>query len=131
MLRSIITGMFTSVLISGVLTYWSYTPVSERAIDTMYTSASGIFILYLIYALPITLISGVLTDVLIGNRLKHLPYRLRFFVLAVLYLTLTKDDFDIPVSLSIAGGSAVLYYLISRLLERAFWRVHKKETSVC
>ena len=143
MLRSIIAGMFTSVLISGVLTCWSYTPVSERASDTMYTSASGIFILYLIYALPIILISGFLTDLLIRNKLKHLSTRIRFFLLAILYglsgvligmlliLTLTKDDFDIPVSLSIAGGSAVLYYLISRLLERAFWRVHKKETSVC
>ncbi|HCN56704.1 MAG TPA: hypothetical protein DIS82_01000 [Exiguobacterium sp.] len=143
MLRSIIAGMFTSVLITGVLTCWSYTPVSERASDTMYTSASGIFILYLIYALPIILISGFLTDLLIRNKLKHLSTRIRFFLLAILYglsgvligmlliLTLTKDDFDIPVSLSIAGGSAVLYYLISRLLERAFWRVHKKETSVC
>lgn len=143
MLRSIITGMFTSVLISGVLTCWSYTPVSERAGDTMYTSASGIFILYLIYALPIILISGFLTDVLIRNRLKHLPSRLRFFVLAVLYglsgvligmfliLTLSKEDFDIPASLAIAGGSALLYYLVTYLIERAFRRLDKKETPVC
>ncbi|MCT4791481.1 MULTISPECIES: hypothetical protein [Exiguobacterium] len=44
MLRSIIAGMFTSVLISGVLTCWSSTPMSERASHTMYSSASGIFI---------------------------------------------------------------------------------------
>ncbi|WP_026828373.1 hypothetical protein [Exiguobacterium artemiae] len=85
MFRKIIAVILTSVLVSGILTYCSYTPVSERAGDTMYTSASGIFILYLIYALPIILISGFLTDVLIRNRLKHLPSRLRFFVLAVLY----------------------------------------------
>ncbi|MGE6555526.1 hypothetical protein [Exiguobacterium artemiae] len=143
MFRSIIAGISTSVLVSGILTYWSYTPVSERAGDTMYTSASGIFILYLIYTLPIILISGFLTDVLIRNRLKHLPSRLRFFVLAILYvlsgvligtiliLTFTKETFDVPISLTIAGGSALLYYLVNQLIERAFRRVHKKETSVC
>lgn len=143
MFRRIVAVIFTSVLISGILTYWSYTPVSERAGNTMYTSASGIFILHLMYALPIILISGFLTDLLIQNRLKHLSIRLRFFVLAVLYvlsglligmlliLTLTKDDFDIPVSLAIAGGSALLYYLVSRLLEQVFQRIHKKETPAC
>lgn len=143
MFRRIVAVILTSVLISGILTYWSYTPVSERAGDTMYTSASGIFILHLIYALPIILISGFLTDLLIRNRLKHLSIRIRFFVLAVLYvlsglliemlliLTLTKDDFDIPVSLAIAGGSALLYYLVTYLIERAFRRLDKKETPVC
>ncbi|MCK2157313.1 hypothetical protein [Exiguobacterium sp. 17-1] len=143
MLKKITVVLLTSVLVSGILTYCSYTPVSERAGDTMYTSASGIFILYLIYALPIILISGFLTDVLIRNRLKHLPSRLRFFVLAVLYglsgvligmfliLTLSKEDFDIPASLAIAGGSALLYYLVTYLIERAFRRLDKKETPVC
>lgn len=106
-------------------------------------AASSFFILYLIYVLPIILISGFLTDVLIRNRLIHLSTRVRFFMLAVLYglsgvligmlliLTLSKDDFDVPVSLAIAGGSALLYYLVNQLIERAFRRVHKKETPVC
>lgn len=144
MLRSIIASMFTSVLISGVLTCWSYTPMSERASDTMYSSASGIFVLHLMYTQPIILISGVLTDVLIGNRSKHLfSTWLRFVIQAVLYvlsgvligtiliLTFTKEAFDVPVSLTIAGGSALLYYLVNQLIERAFRRVHKKETPVC
>lgn len=144
MLRSIIAGMFTSVLISGVLTCWSYTPMSERASDTMYSSASGIFIIHLMYTLPILLISGILTDVLIGNRSKHLfSTRLRFVIQAVLYvlsgvligtiliLTFTKETFDVPVSLTIAGGSALLYYLVNQLIERAFRGVHKKETPIC
>ena len=90
------------------------------------------------------LISGVLTDVIIGNRSKHLfSTRLRFVIQAVLYvlsgvligtiliLTFTKEAFDVPVSLTIAGGSALLYYLVNQLIERAFRRVHKKETPVC
>jgi len=143
MFRKMIAVSLTSVLVSGILTYWSYIPVSERASDTMYSSASGIFILHLMYTLPIILISGLLTDVLIWHRLKHLSTRLRLVMEAILYvlsgvligtiliLTFTKEAFDVPVSLTIAGGSALLYYLVNQLIKRAFRRVHKKETPVC
>jgi len=143
MIRSICSALLTSILVSTILTYSSYTPVSERASDTMYTSVSGIFVFYAIYALPIILISGLLTDAFIWNRLKHLSTWVRFFVQSVLYglfgiligtiliLTFTKEAFDVPVSLTIAASSALLYYLVSRLLERIFRRIHKKETPTC
>ncbi len=38
-----------------------------------------------------------------------------------LILTLTKDDFEIPISLLNAGSSALLYFIASRLIERT-WR---------
>ncbi|WP_455687273.1 hypothetical protein [Exiguobacterium artemiae] len=134
MLKKMATVILTSVLVSGFLTYWSYTPMSERADDTMYESASGIFILHMIYALPIILISGFLTDFLVKNGFKGFSsVRLTVVFQAFLYmlsgviigiiliLQFTKDDSNIPISLLIAGSSALLYFIVSRLIERT-WR---------
>lgn len=134
MFQKIVAIVITSVLISAVLSYWYYTPVSERSSDTMYESVSGIFILYMIFVLPIILVSGLLTDWIVGKILKLFSVNSHIFVVqTILYvisgvtiamfliLTLTKDDFDIPISLLIAGSSALLYFIVSCLIERT-WR---------
>lgn len=134
MFKKIVAIVITSVLISAVLSYWYYTPVSERASDTMYESASGIFIIYMFFVLPIILVSGLLTDWIVGKILKLFSLNSHLLVVqTILYvisgvtiamfliLTLTKDDFDIPISLLIAGSSALLYFIVSRLIERT-WR---------
>lgn len=134
MFQKIVAIVITSVLISAVLSYWYYTPVSERSSDTMYESVSGIFIIYMIFVLPIILVSGLLTDWIVGKILKLFSVNSHILVVqTILYvisgvtiamfliLTLTKDDFDLPISLLIAGSSALLYFIVSRLIERT-WR---------
>jgi len=129
--KKLISMILTTLIISGVMTYVSYTPVAERASDTTYESLGGIFMLHLLYAFPIILISGVIADLVIGFLLKSAsPAWNSFFVRAVLYVlsgvvialilisVLTREEFTIVYSLFIAGGTALIYFLLSNLLLR-------------
>ncbi|VWX38643.1 hypothetical protein [Exiguobacterium oxidotolerans] len=131
MLNKFIAVVLTSVLVTGVLTYWYYTPMSERASDTMYESTSGVFIFYLFFVFPIILVAGLLTDFAVGNRFKVISSTWRSLIVqAVLYVlsgvafgmilifVFSKGDIAISGSLTITGSVALLYFIISRLTER-------------
>ncbi len=131
MLNRFIAVVLTSVLVTGGLTYWYYTPMSERASDTMYESTSGVFIFYLIFVFPIILVAGLLTDFVVGNRFKVISSTWRSLIVqAVLYVLsgvafgmilifmFSKGDIAIPGSLTITGSIALLYFIVSRLTER-------------
>lgn len=131
MFKKLISLILTTLIISGVMTYVSYTPVSERASDTMYESLGGIFMLHLLYAFPIILVSGVIVDLIIGFLLKNASSVWNnFFARAILYVlsgviialilinVFTREEFAVAYSLFIAGSTALIYFLLSNLLLR-------------
>lgn len=96
----------------------------------MYDSFGSTFLSYVLFALPIILLSGFLLDFLIGmiiNRssttLAYMPtvlgYGVYGIVIASLLIVLTtKDTFDLPLSFTIAALTAMIYYSLSVLFHR-------------
>jgi len=130
MLRRLLAVIMTTTLVCTVLAYISYTPITEREANTMYDSLGSTFVSYVIFALPIILLSGFLLDFLIGmiiNRssttLAYMPtvlgYGVYGIVIASLLIVLTtKDTFDLPLSFTIAALTAMIYYSLSVLFHR-------------
>ncbi|WP_347356180.1 hypothetical protein QNN95_08050 [Exiguobacterium acetylicum] len=130
MLKRLLAVIMTTMLVCTVLAYISYTPLRDRTSDTMYDSFGSTFLSYVLFALPIILLSGFLLDFLIGmiiNRssttLAYMPtvlgYGVYGIVIASLLIVLTtKDTFDLPLSFTIAALTAMIYYSLSVLFHR-------------
>lgn len=136
MLKRLLAVILTTTLVSTALTYISYTPITEREANTMYESLGSTFISYTLFALPIILLSGFLLDFIIGmiiNRssttLAYVPtvvgYGVYGIVIAsLLILFMTKDAFDLPLSFTIAGLTAMVYYSLSVVFNRLSQHAH-------
>ncbi|MFP7279044.1 hypothetical protein SFC11_06755 [Exiguobacterium indicum] len=130
MLKRLLAVILITTLVCTVLAYISYTPLRDQASDTMYESFGSIFLFYVLVALPIILLSGFLLDFIIGmiiNRssttLAYVPtvlgYGVYGIVIASLLIVLTtKDAFDLPLSFTIAGLTAMIYYSLSVVFNR-------------
>lgn len=130
MLKRLSAVILTTMLVCTVLTYISYTPLAKREPNTMYDSLGSTFLAYVLFALPIILLSGFLLDFIIGmiiNRssttLAFVPTLLGYGLAGVLIASIllaftTKDSFDLPMSFGIAGLTAMLYYSLSVLFNR-------------
>lgn len=130
MLKRLLAVILTTTLVCTVLAYISYTPLRDRASDTMYDSFGSTFLSYILFALPIILLSGFLLDFIIGmtiNRssttLAYVPtvfgYGVYGIVIASLLIVLTtKDAFDLPLSFTIAALTAMIYYSLSVVFNR-------------
>ena len=130
MLNRLLAVIMTTMLVCTVLAYISYTPLRDRTSDTMYESFGSTFLSYVLFALPIILLSGFLLDFIIGmiiNRssttLAYMPtvlgYGVYGIVIASLLIVLTtKDTFDLPLSFTIAALTAMIYYSLSVLFHR-------------
>jgi len=89
-----------------------------------------------LFALPIILLSGFLLDFLIGmiiNRssttLAYVPTVLGYGVYGIviaslLILLTTKDAFDLPLSFTIAALTAMIYYSLSVVFNRLSQHAH-------
>lgn len=136
MLKRLLAVILTTTLVCTVLAYISYTPLRDRASDTMYDSFSSTFLSYVLFALPIILLSGFLLDFIIGmiiNRssttLAYVPtvfgYGVYGIVIASLLIVLTtKDTFDLPLSFTIAALTAMIYYSLSVVFNRLSQHAH-------
>jgi len=130
MLKRLLAVILTTVLVSTVLTYISFTPLAKRQSDTMYESFGSTFMAYVLLALPIILLSGFLLDFLIGmiiNRssttLAFVPtvlgYGMYGIVIASLLIVLTtKDAIDLPLTYVMTGLTAMVYYSLSVVFNR-------------
>lgn len=136
MLKRLLAVIMTTGLVCTVLTYISYTPITEREANTMYDSFGSTFLSYVLFALPIILLSGFLLDFIIGmiiNRssttLAYVPtvvgYGMYGIVIASLLILLTtKDEFDLPLSFTIAALTAMIYYSLSVVFNRLSQHAH-------
>ena len=136
MLKRLLAVIMTTGLVCTVLTYISYTPITEREANTMYDSFGSTFLSYVLFALPIILLSGFLLDFIIGmiiNRssttLAYVPtvvgYGMYGIVIASLLILLTtKDEFDLPLSFTIATLTAMIYYSLSVVFNRLSQYAH-------
>ncbi len=136
MLKRLLAVIMTTGLVCTVLTYISYTPITEREANTMYDSFGSTFLSYVLFALPIILLSGFLLDFIIGmiiNRssttLAYVPtvvgYGMYGIVIASLLILLTtKDEFDLPPSFTIATLTAMIYYSLSVVFNRLSQHAH-------
>lgn len=79
MLKRILAVILTTALICIILTYISYTPLEKRESNTMYESLGSTFLSYVLFALPIILLSGFLLDFLIGMIINRSSTTLAFF----------------------------------------------------
>ncbi|WP_218212180.1 hypothetical protein, partial [Pseudomonas sp. 2822-15] len=61
----VITGILSAIILSLILSYMMYTPLAEQQEGIGYWAFSGLFIIYLLYSLPVFLIGGVLVSLLI------------------------------------------------------------------
>lgn len=135
MLKRLLAVIMTTTLVCTVLAYISYTPLRDRTSDTMYDSFGSTFLSYVLFALPIILLSGFLLDFLIGmiiNRssttLAYMPtvlgYGVYGIVIASLLIFSTKDSFDLPLSFTIAALTAMIYYSLSVVFNRLSQHAH-------
>ncbi|KTR27717.1 hypothetical protein RSA11_03360 [Exiguobacterium indicum] len=136
MLKRLLAVIMTTGLVCTVLTYISYTPITEREANTMYDSLGSTFVSYVIFALPIILLSGFLLDFIIGmiiNRssttLAYVPTVLGYgvsgiVIASLLILFTTKDAFDLPLSFTIAALTAMIYYSLSVVFHRLSQHAH-------
>ncbi|MGX9807678.1 hypothetical protein ACV3PA_10610 [Exiguobacterium acetylicum] len=136
MLKRILAVILTTALICIILTYISYTPLEKRESNTMYESLGSTFLSYVLFALPIILLSGFLLDFLIGMIINRSSTTLAFFptvlgygmygilIAGLLIIFATKDAFDLPLSFGISGLTAMLYYSLSVLFNRMARSTH-------
>lgn len=54
-LEKIIISVLSTLVFSLYLAFWEYTPVAEQQVGVGYNSFKGLFVIYLIYSLPIFL----------------------------------------------------------------------------
>lgn len=130
MLKRLLAVTLTTALVCTVLTYISYTPLAKREPNTMYETFGSTFSFYVLFALPIILLSGFLLDFLIGMIINRLSTTLAFvptvlgyglagvLIASILLAFTTKDSFDLPISFGIAGLTAMLYYSLSVVFNR-------------
>lgn len=57
-LEKIIVSVLSALILSLSLAFLQYTPVAEQQAGVGYFSFGGLFIIYLIYSLPVYLIGG-------------------------------------------------------------------------
>jgi len=136
MLNRLLAVIVTTVLVSTVLTYISFTPLAKRQSDTMYESFGSTFLFYVLATLPIILLSGFLLDFLIGmiiNRssttLAFVPtvlgYGMYGIVIASLLIVLTmKYAIDLPLTYVITDLTAMVYYSLSVVFNRLSQHAH-------
>lgn len=90
LLEKTITAVLSALLLSLFLAFWEHTPVKEQLDGIGYSSLEGIFVIYLLYSLPVYVIVGTLyyffLDVYFANinsRNTFSKYIINFFLYVV------------------------------------------------
>lgn len=88
MIRKAIVAILSSIVLCLVLAWMNYTPIALRQPDTWYEPFFSLFMIYMIYALPVYLLGGIPSSMLIDCLQRKITISNRianYFVLVLLY----------------------------------------------
>lgn len=129
MIKKLITAFIASALFALIMAAWSYVPVDERAENVYYESFFGMFVIFMIYSLPVYLLGGIPASYAIDKIASKKSYWLHFILYAIagalvgyIYLFVMNAHNQIIVGLFISASVAasLIYFHVSFIIAKLF-----------
>lgn len=124
--KRVIVALLSAIIFSIILSYISYTPISEREPNTWYESFGSLVTVYLLFSVPAYLLGGVPVSLFIDRYVKKGIIKLLFYLIAGFFVgvaTIVISFMTVALevlSYGVLGLCASLLFFVLMLLTKRF-----------